>query len=172
MSDTLEEQLAQVWQEHGRALQAATTTWLHGDRAAADDVVQETLVRLWRNRDVIDNGRAVLRAWLLTVARNLCIDRYRARKVRPHEVKAEEMPADREPRVRDQAEAIATAMEIGAALDTLTAEHREIVTRVYLRDQKLSDIATELGIPTGTVKSRSYYALRALQSALKPLDEV
>lgn len=168
--DADEQVLRLVWQEHGFALKAATLRWTSGDHAAADDVMQETLVRLWKNRDVIDNGRGPLRAWLLTVAHNICIDRFRWRTARPPEVAAP--PDIIDPSARDQAELVETAMELRTALDSLTPDHREVIERLYFKDQTLAQIAADLGIPTGTVKSRSYYALRAMQEAMKPLDKV
>lgn len=170
MSDTDEQLLALVWQEHGRALKAATTRWLGGDHAAADDIMQETLFKLWRNREVITNGRGSLRGWLLTVARNLCIDRIRAQRARPAE--AAPQPDVAEPRARDHAEVVETYLTVRSALDVLSAEHREVIERIYIRDQTLAQIAADMGVPTGTVKSRSYYALRAMRAAMKPLDEV
>ena len=74
-----------VYAEHGRALLAYTTR-LMGDRAAAEDIVQETLIRAWRHPEVMTNGRGSTRGWLLTVARNLVTDRIRARAARPREV--------------------------------------------------------------------------------------
>lgn len=170
VSNADEQILTLVWQEHGRALKAATIRWLGGDQAAAEEVIQDTLWRLWQNRDVITNGRGSLRGWLLIVARNLCYDRIRARARRPPEVP--HPPDMAHPSARDHAELVDTAMAVHAALESLSPEHRDVIERVYFQDQTLAQIAEDLDIPTGTVKSRSFYALRALQTAMKPLDEV
>lgn len=74
-----------VYEEHGHALLAYATR-LTGDRAAAEDVVQETLIRAWRHSEVLVNGKGSVRGWLLTVARNIITDRYRAKAARPPEV--------------------------------------------------------------------------------------
>lgn len=74
-----------LYEEHGRALLAYATR-LTGDRAAAEDVVQETLIRAWRHPDALLNGKGSVRGWLLTVARNIITDRHRARAARPTEV--------------------------------------------------------------------------------------
>src|SRR3954464_3392388 len=79
-----------LYEEHGRALLAYATR-LTGDRATAEDVVQETLVRVWKNPDVLVNGRGSVRGWLLTVVRNIVIDRARARSSRPAEVTDDEI---------------------------------------------------------------------------------
>ena len=138
-------------------------TRLLGDRAAAEDVVQEALVRAWRHPEVLTNGRGSVRGWLLTVVRNLVIDRVRARDARPPEV-AEDPAAP--PVARDHSEAVAVSVTVHAALDTLSAEHRAVLEQVYLHGRSLDEAATALGVPKGTVKSRSFYALRALRSHL------
>ena len=74
-----------VYREHGRAMLAYATRLL-GDRAAAEDVVQEALIRAWRHPEVLTNGKGSIRGWLLTVIRNLVTDRHRARASRPTEV--------------------------------------------------------------------------------------
>src|SRR5690349_9874368 len=74
-----------LYEEHGRALLAYATR-LTGDRAAAEDVVQETLVRAWKHAEDLVEGRGSVRGWLLTVARNIVTDRVRARAARPTEV--------------------------------------------------------------------------------------
>src|SRR5882724_2910718 len=79
-----------LYEEHGRSLLAYATR-LTGDHAAAEDVVQETLVRAWRHADDLENGKGSVRGWLLTVARNIVVDRARARASRPQEV---EEPAE------------------------------------------------------------------------------
>jgi DNA-directed RNA polymerase specialized sigma24 family protein len=71
-----EAQLRAVYAEHGRAMQLHATR-LRGDRALAEDVVQEALIRLWRNREVVTNRKGSLRGWLLTVVHNIAIDRIR-----------------------------------------------------------------------------------------------
>src|SRR3954447_22081699 len=80
-----EDLIQQLYAEHGRSLLAYATR-LTGDRAAAEDVVQETLVRAWKHADDLVDGNCSLRGWLLTVARHLVTDRVRARAVRPVEV--------------------------------------------------------------------------------------
>src|ERR1700742_3755411 len=84
-ADADEALVRSVYDEHGRALLAYATR-LTGDRAIAEDVVQETLVRAWQHREVLVNGKGSVRGWLLTVARTLITDRARARAARPTEV--------------------------------------------------------------------------------------
>lgn len=142
----------------------AYATRLLGDRASAEDVVQEALIRAWRNPDVLTNGKGSTRGWLLTVVRNLVIDRMRAKSARPPEV-AED--PDAHPAARDHADLVATAVTVRAALRELSEEHRVVLEQLYLQGRSLGEAAERLGVPTGTVKSRSYYALRALRAAMQ-----
>ncbi|WP_300008868.1 sigma-70 family RNA polymerase sigma factor [Pseudonocardia sp.] len=161
-----------VYSEHGRAMLVYATRLLD-DRAAAEDVVQEALIRAWRNPDVLTNGRGSVRGWLLTVVRNIVIDRVRARDARPREVSADRMApggagaGDRPPVTGDHADSVAAAVTVHAALGTLSTEHRAVLEQVYLHGRNLDEAAAVLGVPKGTVKSRSYYALRALRAAME-----
>ncbi|MQA12019.1 MAG: sigma-70 family RNA polymerase sigma factor [Pseudonocardiaceae bacterium] len=148
-----------LYQEHGRALLAYATR-LTGDRAAAEDVVQETLVRAWRHTDALVNGKGSVRGWLLTVARNIITDRVRARAARPAEVP--ESPAA-PPVQMDHANAVVDSMAVLDALDQLSPDHREVLTAVYFHGHSVAEAAQRLGVPSGTVKSRLHYALRALR---------
>lgn len=157
-----------VYTEHGRALLAYATRLL-GDRAAAEDVVQETLIRAWRHPEVLTNGKGSTRGWLLTVARNIVTDRARARAARPQEVAEDpEMP----PVERDHADRVVASVTVLRALDALSADHRGVLQQLYLQGRSLGEVAAALGIPPGTVKSRSYYALRALRATLSDAEGV
>lgn len=149
-----------LYEEHGRALLAFAAR-LTSDRAAAEDIVQETLLRAWKHRDSLADGSA--RPWLLTVARNLVTDRIRARAVRPMEV-AE--TASGPPVQRDHADAVTNTMVVMQALERLSSLHRDVLVELYFRGRSVAETAGVLGIPAGTVKSRSYYALRELRDAL------
>lgn len=156
-----------VYEEHGGALLAYAAR-LTGDRAMAEDVVQETLIRAWRNSDVLVNGKGSVRGWLLTVARNIITDRYRARAARPAEVA--ESPAT-PPIEEDHADGVVDTMAVLGALDRLTPEHRDVLTELYLRGRSVAEAAESLGVPAGTVKSRSHYALKALRGLFGEGDE-
>lgn len=135
---------------------------LTGDRAGADDVVQETLLRAWRTPRILEDP-ATARAWMFTVARHLVIDESRSAR-RRHEVLLPEAPERESP---DATDALFEAMLVEEALAGLSVEHRAVIVRAYYGGRSVAGIAEELGIPEGTVKSRLHYGLRALRLALQ-----
>lgn len=136
---------------------------LTGDRAGADDVVQETLLRAWRSPRILEQEPSTTRAWMFTVARHIVIDEVRSARSR-HERTVDELP---ERATGDDTDALFDAMIIQEALASLTAEHRAVIVKAYYRGLSVAQTAAELGIPDGTVKSRLHYGLRALRLALQ-----
>lgn len=158
--DTGDEALIRsLYEEHGRALLAYAQR-LTGDRSAAEDVVQETLIRAWKHPEALVNGKGSVRGWLLTVTRNIITDRYRAKAARPTEV-AESVTT--QPVEQDHAEAVVNSIVVVEALDRLSPDHRDVLLEIYFRGRSVAEAAQALGIPPGTVKSRSHYALKALR---------
>ena len=162
-SDGDEALVQAVYREHGRAMLAYATRLL-GDRAAAEDVVQEALIRAWRHPEVLTNGKGSIRGWLLTVIRNLVTDRQRARAARPTEVA--EAAATSAAVQRDHADQVVASVTVLEALEGLSDDHRGVLDQLYFQGCSLRETATALGIPAGTVKSRTYYALQALRKSL------
>jgi RNA polymerase sigma-70 factor (ECF subfamily) len=135
---------------------------LTGDRAGADDVVQETLLRAWRSPRILEDP-ASARAWMMTVARNLVIDEVRSAR-RRHEATVAELPERAGP---DDSDALFDALLIEDALAALSPDHRAVIVAAYYGGRSTTQAAEELGIPEGTVKSRLHYGLRALRLALQ-----
>ncbi|MFI5934094.1 sigma-70 family RNA polymerase sigma factor [Actinoplanes sp. NPDC051494] len=151
-----------LYAEHGPAL-LAYATHLTRDRAAAEDIVQETLVRAWRHADELVGRPGSIRGWLLTVARNITTDRIRARAIRAQEVA--EGPVDQAV-TDDHAQQVVDTMVLAASMRELSPEHRVVIDYIYLRGYSIADTAELLAIPPGTVKSRTYYALRTMRGLL------
>ena len=150
--------------EHGTAMRCYAHQ-LTGDRARAEDVVQEALLRAWQNSASLVNGRGSVRGWLLTVVRNLVTDGVRARRARPAEVRGDAPVA---PVQRDHAERVAATLTVEDALPQLSRPYREVLEQVYLAERTVKETAEILQIPAGTVKSRCHYGLRALREIVEP----
>jgi RNA polymerase sigma-70 factor, ECF subfamily len=157
-----EQVVRDVKREHGSAILAYATR-LTGDYTAAEDVVQETLIRAWKHAGALSDESRSVRGWLLTVARNIVTDRARARRARPTEVA--ENPLN-PPMERDHSDGVVDTMVVLDGLGQLSQEHRRVLVEVYYRGRTTAEAAEVLGVPAGTVKSRTYYALRALRAAL------
>ncbi|HEU0104449.1 MAG TPA: sigma-70 family RNA polymerase sigma factor [Mycobacteriales bacterium] len=155
--------LERAYDEHGGPLYAFACSAL-GDRGAAEDAVQETFVKAWRARAGYDPARASVRTWLFGIARNVVIDALRARSRRVVPIALE----DRHDRAErgDVAEAVAAALTVHEALARLSVAHREVLVRVHLQGLACQEVAGELDIPVGTVRTRLFYGLRALRAAL------
>jgi RNA polymerase sigma-70 factor (ECF subfamily) len=154
--------------EHARALWSYVVNLTNGDRGRAQDVVQETLLRAWRNPQVLDQSRGSARGWLFTVAKRIVIDEWRATRNRPEYV-TDEVP---EQSVSDGTDQALDHHLVTAAMRTLTIEHREVLLECYLRGASVAQAAATLGVPAGTIKSRTHYALRALRLALDEMGGV
>jgi RNA polymerase sigma-70 factor, ECF subfamily len=162
-----EELLRTLYTEHGGPLFHYVLRLTSGDWHWAEDVVQETLLRAWRNPAAFDPARGPARAWLCTVARHLVIDARRAKQARPAEVggQALERMAEEGPQ-EEQLEQALNSWAVADAIATLSPDHRAVLLEVYYRGRTLAETAQVLGIPLGTAKSRTYYALQALRLAL------
>jgi RNA polymerase sigma-70 factor (ECF subfamily) len=156
-----------LYDEHARALWRYALR-LTGDRARAQDVVQETLLRAWQHPEVADDNERSARAWLFTVARNMIIDESRSARFR-RELSTPDDVGAFEGACPDEVDAALDRLLIGDALTRLTPEHREVVRRSYYQGSTTAQIAADLGIADGTVKSRLHYALRALRLALSEM---
>ncbi len=139
-----------------------------GDRSLAEDLLQETMLRAWRNLEVLPLEAERISRWLYTVARNVAIDAARARRIRPPEVTVHDIswiePSG------DPLDRLVTAHTVRRGLERLTADHRSVLVELYFRGSSTAEAAVRLGIPEGTVKSRAYYALRALHAAVGPTE--
>lgn len=139
-----------------------------GDAGAAQDVLQETFLRSWRARDRYDPGLASLRVWLFAIARNAMIDHARASRVRPWQDNLVDPPAAAQLAGSDEddTERLVHTWVVEEALRRLSEEHRTAIVQTHLRDRPYDEVARELGIPVGTLRSRVFYGLKALRLAL------
>jgi RNA polymerase sigma-70 factor, ECF subfamily len=135
-----------------------------GDAGLAEEAVQETFVRAWRAGDRFDPEIASLRTWLFAILRNVVIDFGRARAVRP------KLSGERglEPAVEPLEQAL-LSWQIEEAMRRIGEDHRHVLVETHYRGRPYAEVAEELGVPEGTVKSRVYYGLRALRVVLEEM---
>jgi RNA polymerase sigma-70 factor, ECF subfamily len=165
VADSQTELMQALHDEHAAALWGFCVRLTHGDQARAQDLVQETLLRAWRNPQVLDPTSGSARAWLFTVARHLVIDEWRSGRSRL-ELSTPEPP---ERPGADETDQLLQSWLVADALSRLSTDHRAVIVECYYRGRSVADAARRLDIPEGTVKSRTHYALRALRLALQEM---
>ncbi|MEO9151086.1 MAG: sigma-70 family RNA polymerase sigma factor [Lapillicoccus sp.] len=162
-----EDVVADIYREHAPALRRFVGR-TSVDQSRVDDVVQEAIMRVWRQAPEVTS----MRAYLFQTTRNILIDMHRAAGRRVVEV-AEDR--DDDSRARVDPRATNPAVEIDRALDQILVEdalarlqpdHRDVVVALYYRRLTVVEAAAALGIPAGTVKSRAHYAVRSLRAIL------
>ncbi len=140
-----------------------------GDEGAAQDVVQEVFLRAWRAADSYDPQLAGLRTWLFAIARNVVVDEARRFAVRPWQrALADDAGAD-VPVDAGLDERVVDAWVVEEALGRLGTDHRVAIVQTHLRGRPHGEVAAELGIPVGTLRSRVFYGLKALRLALEEM---
>ncbi len=142
-----------------------------GDRALAEEVVQETFWRAWRSAEAFVSGRGAFAGWLFGIARNLSIDYCRRRKARPQVIEAgDDQPIDRvadpESDVAEAAWASIKHQQVHAALNELPIEQRRVIELAYFGGLTRQEIAATTGEPLGTIHTRARLALHKLREAL------
>jgi RNA polymerase sigma-70 factor, ECF subfamily len=158
------EVLREVYLAHAPALLAYARSLTGGDRSRAEDIVQETFIRACRHPEALDPDRGSPRPWLFTVARHVAVDSHRARAARPVEVGDAPLALVAVP--DDDIDRALDTWLVAEALASLSDKHREVLLLTFYRQRSVAETAAVLGVPEGTVKSRAYYALRALKVAL------
>jgi len=167
MNDPNAASTRELYTEHAGALWRYAMR-LTGDHARAEDVVQETLLRAWQHPHVTDDSERSPQAWLFRVARNMIIDERRSSRFR-HEVSSPDGPDALERSGPDEVSAALDRLLIADALTHLSSEHRAVVRRSYYLGWTIAQIADDLQIAEGTVKSRLHYALHALRLTLQEM---
>ena len=140
-----------------------------GDPGAAQDVVQEVFLRAWRAAGRFDPELASLRVWLFAIARNAMIDHARAAGVRPWQGNLVDPPTAEAVSgavVEDPTERLLRSWVVEEALQRISEEHRVAIVQTHLRERPYAEVATELAIPIGTLRSRVFYGLKALRVAM------
>ena len=144
-----------------------------GDRALAEDILQETFWRVWKSAENYQSERGMFTSWLFRIARNLAIDAYRRRNVRPQVLQTqegsdpilEEVP-DPDMDVAEQAQAILQNRQIRKALATLPQVQRQVIEMAYFYGMTRQEIAEATGEALGTIHTRARLGLEKLRAEL------
>ncbi|WP_431950785.1 sigma-70 family RNA polymerase sigma factor [Actinacidiphila sp. bgisy167] len=148
------------------SLRRFVTGLMGRDVHAAEDVLQETLLRALQRVGRLDVHERPVRMWLFRVARNLVVDHRRRDRAVPVGISAADFAGTALEYSGDHAGLVADRSVLLAALDALPPAHREAVVRVHVMDQTGADAAADMGVPRGTVKSRTHHGVRALRAEL------
>lgn len=157
-----ERDVREAYTAHGGELYGFAVRSL-GDSGLAEEAVQETFLRAWRAGDRFDPQIGSLRTWLFAILRNVVIDLSRARAARPGVADGGVEPS------ADPLDEALLGWQVEEAMRRIGAQHRQILIETYYRGRPYGEVARELGVPEGTVKSRVYYGLRALRVALEEI---
>ena len=137
---------------------------------AAEDLAQEVMLTVWRRAELFDRRKAAASTWIFTIARNRRIDMIR-RESRPEFDPEDPSLEPSGPEPADEAlQARVLELELRRAVADLPGEQAELMKRAYFEDRSHSDIAEELDLPLGTVKSRIRLAMRKLRKAMKEYE--
>ena len=139
-----------------------------GERGAAEELVQEVFTRAWRHAERYDPTRASVRTWLYQIARHAIIDARRRAVGAPVAARctSPRRAASRWGRVDRAGDARLAGR---AALERLSPEHRQVIRLAHFQGLTMREIAERCDLPVGTVKSRTWYALRALRLVLEEM---
>lgn len=149
--------VAALYREYHRPLLSFVAKLVGNDRQWAEDVVQETMIRAWRNADLLDSESTSLMPWLATVARRIVIDDRRRKAARPPEAGEDGLDAVR---IGDGLEDLLRKVVVTEALKSLSPAHREVAvakdgTRHTVTEWRVSPQASSVEVHGGTAISRS-----------------
>lgn len=152
--------MAQAYDAHAGELYGFALRGLE-DRSLAEEAVQETFVRAWRAASRFDPAIGAIRTWLFAICRNVVVDLARSRASRAQR----DEPVIAVPDT-DELDRGLRAWQIEEALARLSDHHRTVLIETYYDGRPASEVAARQGIPEGTVRSRLFYALKALRLVL------
>jgi RNA polymerase sigma-70 factor (ECF subfamily) len=134
-----------------------------GDRALAEDLVQDVFTAVWRNASGFDPARASFATWVYRITRNRATDLIRRRRARVRTVSSD---PPFEPGEEDMTGELSRSFDLASALSRISPVHREVLTLAYFHGLSQSEISRRTDTPLGTVKSRTTAALRALRESM------
>ncbi|WP_432837399.1 sigma-70 family RNA polymerase sigma factor [Dactylosporangium sp. CA-092794] len=169
MTPDRERRMRETFDDNAKPLLRFLLRLTHGQRETAEDLLQETMLRAWRKVDELPDNPLSVRRWLFIVARHLTIDAVRARLSRPTEISGESVAWV--PTVDDEVDVLLERHALRHALLQLSPAHRVVLVEIYYRGASVAEVASRIGVPEGTVRSRSFYALRTIRDVLSRAGE-
>ena len=157
--------LTDAYVEH-RSVLVARARRVVVDPHLAEDVVQEAYLRAWRARSRFDPRRGPVRQWLLAITANVAKDHVKARVRRRTD--SLDDPGNVPGPGTDGSDPVVDRVDLVEALGVLSEDHRDAVVHTFLLGRPYAEVAEQLGVPPGTLRSRVYYALRRLRTELEP----
>jgi RNA polymerase sigma-70 factor (ECF subfamily) len=140
------------------------------DPAHAEEIAQEALVLVWRNARLFDPAKASASTWIFTIARNLSIDHFRKTKRPSFDPADPAFIPDGEPSPDQELERAETEQRVRAVMNSLSQNEKSVLMLSFYENRSHSEIARQLGLPLGTVKSRLRLAFAKIRSALAADD--
>ena len=154
------DELRELYRRYAPELFGFATNAL-GDRELAEEVVQDVFAQVWRRAESYDERRASVRTWLYAIARNRIIDAHRRAAARPK--RADDDALDTAAEVDAALDHAVLRWQVTSALSRLSPAHREVIRLAHYGGLTMREISERTGVPIGTVKSRTSYALRHLR---------
>ena len=165
-----ERALSDLYDRYAGVVYGAGLRYL-GDRGAAEDLVQDVFVSVWRSAAGFDPGKATFATWIFRITRNRATDLIRRRRARVRTVGEDALKPPLEPGEEDSAGGIARSFDVAAALSRLSPVHREVLVLAYMEGLTQREISEQTGTPLGTIKSRTTAALQSLRENMLPKGE-
>lgn len=163
-----EDRMTRVHQQYAPMLRDYLNGFATASRQSPDDLLQEAMIRVWRHVEDLPADPEHTRRWLFTVARNAGIDAVRRAQARPVAVPWPD--TNRLPAIEDVTGTVVARDSLRTAIGALSLLHRRILTELYVEGYSVAEVARRLGIPVGTAKSRAFYALRSVHTAMNGAD--
>ncbi|MCU1307548.1 MAG: sigma-24, subfamily [Acidobacteriaceae bacterium] len=157
-----EDAMAQVYDRHSQIVYSVALRVL-GDTGAAEDVMQEIFMQLWRNPQTFDANRGSLGAWLAVIARHRSIDQLRKRKP---ETDLEDVIVSVDANLESETDKNVSLAKVRGLLGSMPADQRKTLELAFFEGLTHSEVAEKLGEPLGTVKTRIRTGLMAMRKAL------
>lgn len=157
-----ERAMSELYDRYAGLIYGAGVRYL-GDRALAEDLVQDVFTAVWRNASGFDPSRASFVTWVYRITRNRATDLIRRHRARVRTVSGD---TPFEPGQEDETGELARGFDLASALSRLSPAHREVLTLAYFDGLSQSEISRRTDTPLGTIKSRTTAALRALRESM------